>query len=184
MTLTPTQQNAANRIYAEAVSGGMPPALATLMVEQSGNETNGWTSNFFVNNNNCFGYSCDPNSKWQNGCSSGNADNGVQVGNYDTIEDSTMEVVDWIYRRLANNDFPDLTTITDADTYAQLLKDNGYYGASESSYAAAIKRWASNLGTSFITAMQNNPGSVLPVVLVVGLGIYFGIKKGLFKKFK
>jgi uncharacterized FlgJ-related protein len=186
MSLNATQQNAANRIYNEAVSAGIPSSLATLMVGQSGNETGGWASNFFVNNNNCFGYECDYGSKWQNGCSSENADNGVTVGNYDTIEDSTMEMVDYIRRRQADGSFPDdLSTITTADQYATLLKNAGpgaYYGVSKSNYAANIGRWLSNMGSSFITALQSNPGSVAPLLIVVAIGIYLGVKKGFFKK--
>jgi hypothetical protein len=37
--------------------------------------------------------------------------------------------------------FPDLETITDADTYAALLKQCGYYGDTVSNYTAGITRW-------------------------------------------
>lgn len=152
---TATQQAIANRIMVAAQSGnsnndGLPELLATFLVDQSAHETNGWTSNFFINNNNCFGYECDSSSIWQNGCSSGNADNGVQVGNYDNIENSTQEIVDWVWRRVADGKFPsDLDTITTSDYYAQLLKNAGYYGASETTYAAGLKKWAQTLSDFF-----------------------------------
>lgn len=152
---TSTQQAYANRIFNAAISGndmneGLPENIAKFMVEQSAHETNGWTSNFFVNNNNCFGYSCDGGSKWQNGCSSGLADNGVKVGNYDTIEDSTQEIVDWIYRRVKEGKFPsDLTSITTSDQYATMLKNAGYYGASKDVYANGLARWANTLSDFF-----------------------------------
>jgi uncharacterized FlgJ-related protein len=153
--MTPQQTDAASRIYQQCIAGsdknpGLPEALCKLIVGQSGNETAGWTSNFFIHNNNCFGYECSSASDYQNGCSAGNADNGVQVGNYDTIEDSTKEIIDWIYRRVADGKFPsDLGSITSADQYAQLLKNAGYYGAPESSYAANIKAWVSRIGNLF-----------------------------------
>lgn len=152
MSLSQSQQVVANRIYAALQNGtdtnpsGIPDPLAQFMVDQSAHETNGWTSNFFVQNNNCFGYSCVTGSQWQDGCSSSVADNGVTVGNYDTIEDSCGELVDWIYRRVASGAFPsDLTTITTSDQYAQLLKSAGYYGDTEANYAAGLKKWASDL---------------------------------------
>lgn len=189
MSLNTSQQNAASRIYSECIDQGMPPVLSNLITAQSGNETGGWTSNFFVNNNNCFGYSCVPGAVHQNGCSVGNADNGVKVGNYDSIEDSVDEICDWIKRRQADGSFPaDLSTITTPDQYATLLKnagpdgDKSYYGASESSYAANIATWLSNMGTSFAQALQSNPGTVVPALILVGIGIYLGIKKGIFKK--
>lgn len=150
-----TQTDAASRILTQALAGtptnpGLPATLAQLLVGQSGNETGGWTSNFFVNNNNCFGYSCVAGATWQDGCSQGNADNGVQVGNYASIEDSTSEMIDWIYRRVADGKFPsDLTTITTPDQYASLLKNAGYYQASESSYAANIQTWLTNMASLF-----------------------------------
>lgn len=161
---TANQTDAATSIYNQAVAGspnnpGLPPALAQLVVGQSGNETGGWTSNFFVNGNACFGYECSEVSDYQTSCSPGNADNGVKVGYYDSIEDSTNEIIDWIYRRVADGSFPkDLTTITSPDQYATLLKNAGnpagsksYYGANEQTYADNIKTWITNLGTFFLT---------------------------------
>lgn len=182
---TTTQTDAASRIFAAALGDGMPSALCSFIVGQSGNETNGWTSNFFVNNNNCFGYECSAVSDWQNGCSATNADNGATVGNYDSIEDSTHELTDWIKRRQAENKFPqDLSTITTPEQYATLLSNCGYYTSSSSSYGANIAKWISNLGSSFMSALQGNP---VPVVLLIGIaiaGIYVGVKKGIFKNFK
>lgn len=150
-----SQIEVSQRIYNQALAGsdnnpGLPAALASFLVGQSANETAGWTSNFFVNNNNGFGYSCSSSSQYQDGCSAGNADNGVQVGNYDSVEDSTKEIVDWIYRRQSDGSFPsDLTTITTADQYATLLKNAGYYQSAESSYAANISAWLTKLGGLF-----------------------------------
>ena len=144
----------AARIFAAAIAGddtypGLPENMASFLVGQSANETGGWTSNFFLNNNNGFGYECVPGSRYQNGCSSGNADNGVQVGNYNSIEDSTLELVGWWTRRSRDGRGgcpSDLSTIASADQYAQILKDAGYYTSAESSYAANISAWLTKLG--------------------------------------
>lgn len=146
------------QIYNAAVNGtpsnpqGLPDNMATFLVGQAANETGGFTSAFFLNNNNCFGYSCNPSSSWQNGCSSGNADNGVQVGNYNSIEDSVGELVDYWFRRAADGKGgcpSDLTTISSADQYASILSAAGYYTSSETNYASNISAWVNKLGNFF-----------------------------------
>ena len=142
-------QDAASAIYNQALQGsdnnpGVPPIFAEFMVGQAGDETNGFTSDFFANNKNCFGYECDPSSRYQNGCSSSIADNGVSVGNYDTIEDSAMEVIDWWYRRTSDGRGgcpSSLDQITSSDQYAQILSSAGYYTSSERDYLSNINKW-------------------------------------------
>lgn len=144
-------------IYNSAIAGnssnaGLPAALAEFLVGQAGNETGQGTSNFFVNNNNCFGYECDSSSSWQDGCSTANADNGVTVGNYDTIDDSVQELVDYWYRRAADGKGgcpSDLTQITSVSQYARILKGAGYYTSAESSYAANIQAAINSAGNFF-----------------------------------
>lgn len=152
---TANQQAYANRIFNTATFGnnvnpGLPDALASLLVDQSAHETDGWTSNFFLSGNAAFGYSCDKLSRWQSGCSLSNADNNVRVGYYKNIEDSTQELVDWIYRRVKDGKFPsDLNSITTIDQYAGYLKNAGYYGDTKENYTAGLKRWANNLSDFF-----------------------------------
>lgn len=152
-----TALEAAGRIYAQALIGsdnnpGLPPLMAEFLVGQAGNETGGFTSGFFVNNNNAFGYSCDSNSDYQDGCSSGNADNGVPVGNYDSVEDSTKELVDWWYRRSRDGRGgcpSDLNQITTSDQYAKILSAAGYYTSSEKNYAANVAAWMQRMASVF-----------------------------------
>lgn len=184
---TANQTDAANSIYQQALKGspknaGLPDALAKLLVGQSGNETGGWTSDFFVNGNACFGYSCSSSSSYQTGCSSATSDNGVTVGYYDSIEDSTNEIIDWIYRRVADGKFPkDLTTITDADQYATLLSNAGYFTSGETAYASNIDMWINKLADFFSTALSNPPASIIMALVLIGL-IIFAFKKKLFEK--
>lgn len=153
--MTDAQNSVATRIFNQCIRGtdinpGVPAALAQLMTGQSFNETNGWTSNFYVNYNNGFGISCDPSWKRATGCSSEDADNGVPVGVYDSVEDSAMDVIDWIYRRVNDGKFPsDLSTITTADQYANLLHNAGYFTSSASSYASRIKTFLQQAGNLF-----------------------------------
>lgn len=147
----------ASTIYASATAGnsnnpGVPAALAGFLVGQAGNETGDGTSDFFLNNNNCFGYECDGSSSWQDGCSTANADNGVQVGNYDSIDSSVQELVDYWYRRAADGKGgcpPDLNNITSVDQYAKILKAAGYYTSSETNYAQNIQDAIAKAGDFF-----------------------------------
>lgn len=155
--MNPNANSISAQIYATAIAGspnnpGLPPAMASFLVGQAANETGGFTSNFFLNNNNCFGYECYPPSPYQNGCSQGNADNGVQVGNYDSIQSSVYELIDWWHRRSQDGRGgcpSDLTEISTADQYAQILSDAGYYTSSESAYSANISAWITKLGNFF-----------------------------------
>lgn len=149
--------DAASQVYQSAITGnsvnpGVPAAFAEFMVGQAGNETGGFTSSFFVNNNNCFGYSCDSGSSWQDGCSTAVADNSVTVGNYDSINASTQEVVDWWYRRTVDGKGgcpSSLSQITSADQYATILSNAGYYTSAESSYASNISEWMNTFASAF-----------------------------------
>lgn len=182
--------DAPSRIYASAIQGndvnpGVPTDFATFMVGQSGNETGGWTSKFFTQNNNCFGYSCSSGSKWQNGCSAGSADNGVSVGNYDSIEDSTQEVVDWWYRRTRDGHGgcpSSLDQITTADQYGSILSAAEYYTSDSEDYIANIKAWIVKAGSFFSDALNGNPTSLVLLVVLVAAGIYVGVKKHWFAK--
>jgi Mannosyl-glycoprotein endo-beta-N-acetylglucosaminidase len=149
-----TPDQAQTIIYTTAISSGIPDPLAKLIVAQSGHETNGWTSNVWLNNNNGFGY--------------GYTGTGYKMDG--SIEESVGDIVGWISRRQAEGNFPaDLTTITDADTYATLLRNSGYYTDTESNYAAGIVRWFNN----------NLQVVGIGIVGILGIGIaaYFLFKK-------
>lgn len=112
-------------IYTQLLNDGIPDPLATLVTAQSGHETNGWTSNVFLQNNNAFGYGFT----------------GSSYKAYDSVEASADELAAYLGRRVADGSFPDLSTITTADQYAALLKQAGYYGDTTTNYAAGIARW-------------------------------------------
>jgi len=148
------------RIFAQAVRGtpnnaGVPPALANIIVAQAKHETGNFSSRFFVQDHNGFGYSYYSGSPYQTGAG-GVADNGQSIAQYATIEDSTKEIIDWLYRRMREGKFPDLRTITTIEEYAVRLKNAGYYGAPVTEYLAGLKRWivplTAGAGVTFIAA--------------------------------
>lgn len=166
-----------DRIFNQAIKGtennpGLPPVLSSLLVAQSAHETGNFTSNFFKNYNNAFGYSYVPNGKYQSGAGTV-ADNGKPIAAYASIEDSTKEIIDWIYRRVKEGKFPaDLFTITTPDQYAQLLKGANYFGDTLQNYAAGLKR--------FFTAVQSElekPPAKIFTLIALGLLFYWILKK-------
>ena len=127
-----------NDVYDTAISDGMPPALALLIVAQSKHESNNYTSSVFLNCNNAFGYAATSNS----------CPGHEFYQAYNNIIDSTHELTAWIKRRLSEGNFPPLQTITTPQQYAQLLSDNNYYTDSVANYAAGLSNWfSSNIGT-------------------------------------
>lgn len=135
----------AERIYNAAradtpFNPGLPADLAGLVVAQSKHETGNYTSNFFRNYNNAFGYSYFAGSNYQIGAG-GIADNGQPIAKYYSIEDSTREIVDWLRRRERQGVFPNLDTIKTPEQYAQLLKVAGYYGDSLQNYLNGLRAY-------------------------------------------
>lgn len=139
------------RIFQTAKNGtsinpaGLPDSLANLVVAQAKHESANFTSNFFKKYNNAFGYSYVSGGRYQLPGGGTKADNGIPIAAYSSVEDSTREIVDWIYRRRKAGTFPiNLGSITTPEQYAQLLKDAGYYGDSLSNYLRGLKNFFSD----------------------------------------
>lgn len=160
-------------VYSRALDGtlknpGLPGTLAQLVVAQSEHESNGYTSPVFLNTNgNAFGYKYT-GSNYQRGNYNGYA-------KYDSVDDSTAEIVDYIYRRVADGSFPaDLSTIQTPDQYATLLQNAAigpYYEDSEMNYSGGIAKWFS---TTVLEPLQQNPAlgiAVLAGLVVIAYGI-------------
>lgn len=162
-----------NLIYSTARGGspvnpGLPASLAYLLVSQARHETGNYTSNFFRTNNNLFGYSYS-GSRYQSGAG-GVADNGQKIASYASLKDSVYELVDWIYRRRAENKFPALETIQYPEQYAALLKGAGYYGDTLQNYTAGLKSF-------FLENPAITSGAGLIGVIALVAVIYLIVKK-------
>lgn len=161
---------AAERIYTQAKAGtgynpGLPDPLASLFVAQAKHETGGFTSRFFRENNNAFGYAYYAGSLYQTGAGD-LADNRQPIASYASIEDSAKEIIDWLYRRLRQGRLMvkgavinSLAEIKTPEDYAQALKGAGYYGDKLENYLAGLKRFyvpiavASGLGLLAVLAI-------------------------------
>jgi len=119
--------------------GEIPVQLARLMAAQSAHETNNFTSNNFIKNNNGFGYKFVKGAKLQLTTSGIHSTESDNYAAYATFEDSIKEVCLWILRRRKEARFPqDLTAIQNPEQYAKLLKQCGYYGGKEQDYANGL----------------------------------------------
>lgn len=149
----------ADIVYTQALAGsannpGLPDTLAQLVAAQAQHETGNFTSDVFNHSNNGFGYKY-VGSSYQTGSYKG-------YGTYLNLQTSTMELVDWIYRRVADGSFPaDLTTITTPDAYAAYLQQASYFEDSLGNYTQGI---ADFFNTNILQVIQGNPGTTLLVV--------------------
>lgn len=129
-------------IYATAFGDGMPAALCSLIEAQSKHETDEYSSNAFLKDNNCFGYKFVTGGKWQVGKGIGSSEAGSSYAVYKDVPDSVHEICDWIKRRQFGKKFPaDLRTITTPEIYAGLLKSCGYFGDTVEHYIAGLKHF-------------------------------------------
>jgi len=157
-------------------NNGLPATLAALVAAQAQHESANFTSSVFQNSYNAFGYNYDPSSPYAVGSYEGFAV-------YNSLSDSVSELVDYIWRRVADGSFPsDLSTITDPLQYATLLKNakpGAYYADSISNYANGISNyfWQDALPVSGSDVAANNTagnhGDLSAVILLIGLG--FGL---------
>lgn len=155
------------KIKDQALSMGVPANVIPMIQAQARTETADYSSNVFKNLNNAFGYKYVGQQKWPVGSGSGapahdaqgNPDGG-NYAKYKNIEDSTGELVDWLYRRQRDGVF-NVADLTDAQTYAQGLKDADYYGETWQEYADSMLAKLKNIATS-------TGGSITIILLLVG----------------
>jgi len=171
MGQTPADDLAAVQLVLQsgtANNPALPDNLVPLVIAQAQNESNNFSSNVFDQTNNCFGYTT-PSTY---GVSTFE---GFAV--YNSVSDSAQEIVDYLYRRQADQSFPDLSTITTADQYAQLLSAAGYYTSSATDYASRIQSF---LNQDVIQPIEQNPwtaAAVLGGLIIVGWLIFGGKKR-------
>lgn len=165
--MTATQYDTA--IFNQAVKMGISPDLAKIIVAQARYESADYTSNTFRLTNNAFGYKYYPGSKWQAGQGNQSSEYGQDQSSYakyNSVQDSTGEVVDWLKRR-QNDGYFQISNITTPQQYAQALKSADYYGESAGSYTSGL---IAKYGSVNVAAVAG--GSFL----LIGLLIFFIIK--------
>lgn len=150
--------------------------LAKFMIAQAKHETAGFTSKVFKTNNNAFGYKYYKGSIYQ--LSKGlNSPEGDSYAKYNSVEDSSKEVADWLGRR--KDKFKGVITIED---YSKQLKESKYYGDSLANYTNALKRWFAGLGqyvSNKIEGVKKKSFSAFTWVILLTslLGLFWFIKR-------
>ncbi|AXH77161.1 MAG: N-acetylmuramidase [Bacteriophage sp.] len=155
-------------IYNQALRMGISPDLAKIMVAQARYESADYTSNTFNKTNNAFGYKYYPGSKWQAGAGNKSSEYGQDqsvYAKYNSVTDSTGEVVDWLKRR-QNEGYFNIADISTPDQYAQALKSADYYGESAGAYTSGL---IAKYGLVNIAAVTG--GSLLLIVAIIFLFI-------------
>lgn len=156
-----TAQQIDTQIYNTAKKAGFSDALSRLIVAQARHETGNYSSNVFRTCTNLFGYKF-VNGKWQaSSCAS--APEGGRYAKYNSIGDSTNELIDWLRRREREGKI-DTGAISTSQQYAEALKKSNYYTDSVRNYQRGLDSGLKNLK---IVA-----GAGLGLVLLAA-GIYF-----------
>lgn len=151
-------------IYNNAIKNGMPANLAKLIVAQAKLETNNYSSAVFKANNNLFGYKFVGQSIATKGTPAPKSE-GDNYAKYKNLENSVLELCNWIKRRVKEGIFPaDLTTITTPAQYAALLKKKGYFGVSVVHYANGLQRYFRGIA------------GVSGLLIAVVVGLWFFLK--------
>lgn len=159
-------------IYEVAIKQGFTPTAAKLVVAQARYESADYSSRVFMANNNTSGMKFvgqplatrgTPAPSNEQRCAGG-CDSDYYA-KFKSVEDSAKDKIVRNYSITRKGVTPDqLKKVTDADEFARLLKQRGYYGGVESSYAAGLK--AKLFRVEVIEFVSKNKNKLL-----IGLGL-------------
>lgn len=155
-------------IYDTLIGQKIPPTLAKIVTAQSQFESGNYKSNVFLKDNNAFGYKFVGQKNATKGIPSP-ASEGDNYAHYNSVQDSAIEIANWLKRRLKEKKLPPFEQITSPDQYSKLIKAAKYYGASETTYTKGITKIFNQL-------------KIVPVVtgltsLIIIAAIFFFIKR-------
>ena len=162
-------------IYNVGINNGLTPNAATNLVAQGRLESGNYSSNLFNTDNNAFGYKyvgqsgasqgiLTPQSEWN--------DSNVPeyYAHYNTLNDSALEIIHWINRRIADGTFQ-MSDLETPQSYAQAFKNGDYYGESAVQYSQdLISEIKNNLLNGLKSAgqtIQNNPLTSIGVGILI-----------------
>lgn len=126
-------------IYQTLIDQKIPPLLAKIVTAQSQFESGNYQSNVFKTDNNAFGYKYVGQKIATRGLPSPVSE-GDHYAHYASVSDSAKEIANWLKRRLKEKKLPPFEQITSPGQYSKLIKQAGYYGASENTYTKGITK--------------------------------------------
>jgi len=154
-------------IYNALIGQNIPPLLAKIVTAQSQFESGNYKSKVFLTDNNAFGYKYVGQKIATQGLPSP-AKEGDHYAHYNSVQDSAIELANWLKRRRKEGKLPALEAITTPAQYSKLIKAAGYYGASENTYTKGITRIFNSLKIDPITGLTG---------LIIIAAIFFFIKR-------
>jgi len=161
------------KIYDQGIKRGLSPTVANLLVAQARFESADYTSNVFKQNTNLFGYKFvgqaaatrgteAPRSEWPSATVKG------YYAKYKSVEDSTNEVINWLFRREKEGKFR-VNELTTAGKYAAGLKSGNYYGSSAAEYGNGLIAKLKKIDIN--SSPGANMAGALPILIFVGLAL-------------
>jgi len=154
-------------IYNALIGQNIPPLLAKIVTAQSQFESGNYKSKVFLTDNNAFGYKYVGQKIATQGLASP-AKEGDHYAHYNSVQDSAIELANWLKRRRKEGKLPALEAITSPAQYSKLIKAAGYYGASENTYTKGITKIFNSLKIDSITGLTG---------LIIIAAIFFFIKR-------
>jgi hypothetical protein len=191
-------------IYDVAIKNGFNPQAAKLIVAQARFESSDYTSNVFKNNINTSGMkyvgqplatrgTLAPFKERSKTCQEGGVcKDSDHYAKFKSVEDSAKDKIERNFLKIMRGVTPEqLKSVTDANQFADLLKQRGYYGFGTygtpeaqkeiNNYAGGLK--AKLLKINVIEFIRKNPkSSAVGILLILGLLSYYGYY--LYKKSK
>jgi hypothetical protein len=177
-------------IYDTAIQEGFNPAAAKLIVAQARFESADYTSNVFNKNLNTSGMkyigqplatrgSLAPFNERSSKCQKeGICANGDHYAKFASVSDSAKDKIQRNYNRTIKGVTPEqLKNVKDADEFAKLLKQRGYYGDKESIYAAGLK--AKLIRIQIVEFVEKNKNTLILLgagLVLVGISYYIFTK--------
>jgi flagellum-specific peptidoglycan hydrolase FlgJ len=155
-------------IYDTLIGQKIPPILAKIVTAQAQFESGNFKSNVFLKDNNAFGYKYVGQKIATKGIPSP-ASEGDNYARYNNVQDSAIEIANWLKRRVREKKLPALEAITTPAQYSKLIKAAGYYGASENTYTKGI--------TKIFNSLKIGPVVTGLTGLIIIAAIFFFIKR-------
>lgn len=180
-------------IYDVAIKNGFKPSAAKLIVAQARFESADYTSNVFKNNNNTSGMkyigqplatrgTLAPVSERSASCKK----NGVcsdrdHYAKFQSVADSARDKIERNYNITMKGVTPQqLKNVETPEEFARLLKQRGYYGDKESTYANGLKAKLLRIQiVEFVETVKKNKNVVLLVggLVLLAAASYFYFNK-------
>lgn len=168
-------QSIDQQIYNAALSKGFPTTSAKFLVAQARHETGNYTSNVFKMNNNLFGMKF-ANQPLATKGSPAPASEGDFYAKYNSPADSIKDQIDrYFVKTMGGVTFEQIKASKTPTEYATNLKKRRYFTAPLEEYIMGIERALMRI--QVIDIVKKNYGKIILGLTLLGVGIYFYVKK-------